>query len=164
MATKFQKFFHFLFGENMTRAMLGDEVFESIEEEYWRTHLSTPFPRAKDTSQTDNKSNRRRIEEEREYRDSLASYDEADGCDEDCFGPDPYIEPVESYNRFSLKPDDYADDYNPYSLKPDYENDVDSYNRFSLRPDSRSSSYNRFSLKGDRRDHGQEYYDPYDDY
>lgn len=87
---------------------------------------------------------------------SYAVNDVDDGCDEDCFGPEPYVEYTPSYNRFSLRPDSETTGGGAFSSSR-------NHNRFALRSNDDTPSYNRFSLKGDRKDHGQDYYDYYDD-
>lgn len=87
---------------------------------------------------------------------SYAVNDVDDGCDEDCFGPEPYVEYTPSYNRFSLRPDSETTGGGAFSSSS-------NHNRFALRSNDDTPSYNRFSLKGDRKDHGQDYYDYYDD-
>ena len=87
---------------------------------------------------------------------SYAVNDVDDGCDEDCFGPEPYVEYTPSYNRFSLRPDSETTGGGAFSSSS-------KHNRFALRSNDDTPSYNRFSLKGDRKDHGQDYYDYYDD-
>lgn len=87
---------------------------------------------------------------------SYAVNDVDDGCDEDCFGPEPYVEYTPSYNRFSLRPDSETTGGGAFSS-------TSNHNRFALRSNDDTPSYNRFSLKGDRKDHGQDYYDYYDD-
>ncbi len=104
------------------------------------------------------KRNSRKTENKHRVSDDLsyAVNDVDDGCDEDCFGPEPYVEYTPSYNRFSLRPDSETTGGGAFSS-------TSNHNRFALRSNDDTPSYNRFSLKGDRKDHGQDYYDYYDD-